>query len=122
RLGEAAKLAAASGVLSNSGWAKFPLTGGVTLIVQWGRWEGGVTSTTYNCDIAFPVAFPAACFGVYSSAGVRASNYDYVPSYRTLRQAVSVGYPTKTGANAQFFLDDTLPGNSRMFTWFAIGF
>ncbi|MCU2916725.1 phage tail protein, partial [Enterobacter hormaechei subsp. hoffmannii] len=42
RLGEAAKLAAASGVLSNSGWAKFPLTGGVTLIVQWGRWEGGV--------------------------------------------------------------------------------
>ena len=122
RLGEAAKLAAASGVLSNSGWAKFPLIGGITLMVQWGRWEGGVTSTTYKCDITFPVAFPAACFGVYSSAGVRASDYDYVPIYRTLRQAVSIGYPTKTGVHAQFFLDDTLPGNSRMFTWFAIGF
>ncbi|WP_436878570.1 gp53-like domain-containing protein [Escherichia coli] len=98
------------------------MNGGRQLIIQWGRWEGGVTSVTYNCDITFPVAFPTACFGIYSSAGVRASDYDYVPVYRTLRQAVSIGYPVKTGADAQFFLDDSLPGNSRMFTWFAIGY
>ena len=98
------------------------MNGGRQLIRQWGRWEGGVTSVTYNCDITFPVSFPTACFGIYSSAGVRTSDYDYVPAYRTLRQAVSIGYPVKTGADAQFFLDDGLPGNSRMFTWFAIGY
>ena len=121
-LGEGAKLPAATGTLAASGWLTLPMNGGRQLIIQWGRWEGGVTSVTYNCDITFPVAFPTACFGIYSSSGVRASDYDYVPVYRTLRQAVSIGYPVKTGADAQFFLDDSLPGNSRMFTWFAIGY
>lgn len=121
-LGEGAKLPAVTGTLAPSGWLTLPMNGGRQLIVQWGRWEGGTTSVTYNCDITFPVAFPTACFGIYSSAGVRASNYDNVPAYRTLRQAVSIGYPVKTGANAQFFLDDAQLGNSRMFTWFAIGY
>lgn len=90
------KLDTAIGILSNSGWAKFPLIGGMMLIVKWGRWEGGVTSTTYNCNITFPVAFPAAYFSVYSSAGVRASNYDYEPSYRTLSKLFQLAIQRKS--------------------------
>ena len=66
RLGEAAKLAAASGSIGNSGWAKFPLSGGASLIMQWGKVSvsaplnsgsavkgyDGVTS--FNYPIAFP--------------------------------------------------------------------
>ncbi|MDM7106230.1 gp53-like domain-containing protein [Klebsiella pneumoniae] len=68
RLGEAAKLAAASGSIGNSGWAKFPLSGGASLIMQWGKVSvsaplnsgsavkgyDGVTSFNY------PIAFPNA--------------------------------------------------------------
>lgn len=57
-LGEEAKLDAAQGVLFYSSWATFPLIGCNKLRVQWGRWKGDITSTTYNCDFTFPMSFP----------------------------------------------------------------
>ncbi|MEB2439862.1 phage tail protein [Citrobacter braakii] len=120
-LGEAAKLPAASGYLGANGWAKVPLSGGSTLIVQWGTWEGGTKESTYTCDITFPIAFPSACFSVAAATGVRSANYDGVADYRVVKQSVSIAMATNTGADAQFFIESGSVGHSRQFRWIAIG-
>ncbi|HAV1716394.1 TPA: hypothetical protein JG896_001817 [Enterobacter hormaechei subsp. steigerwaltii] len=68
QLGEAAKLDAATGAFSASGWTKIPVIGGQSLIVQWGAVTASSTLytsssgkgydgvTTFNYPVAFPNA------------------------------------------------------------------
>ncbi|WP_457807027.1 gp53-like domain-containing protein, partial [Cronobacter sakazakii] len=68
RLGEAAKLAAASGSIGSSGWVKFPLSGGAVLIMQWGKvsvsapLNSGSAVKGYDgvTSFSYPIAFPNA--------------------------------------------------------------
>lgn len=65
-LGEAAKLDAATGSFSSAGWTKIPVTGGQSLILQWGQIN--VSATLYTgtsvkgydgvSTFNYPVAFP----------------------------------------------------------------
>lgn len=67
-MGEAAKLAASSGSIGNSGWAKFPLSGGAVLIMQWGKvsvsapLNSGSAVKGYDgvTSFSYPIAFPNA--------------------------------------------------------------
>ncbi|MGN2893452.1 phage tail protein [Escherichia coli] len=65
RLGEAAKLAAATGSLTGNGWTKIPLTAERELIIQWGSVSNGGSGASGNAQlpIAFPRAFLAGAFG-----------------------------------------------------------
>ncbi len=56
-LGEAAKLAAPSGMLGQTGYTIFPLTGNKSLIFQWGL-IGPSDSSTGIATASFPMAFP----------------------------------------------------------------
>jgi hypothetical protein len=64
-LGEAAKLAAATGSLTGNGWTKIPLTAERELIIQWGNVSNGGSGPSGNAQlpIAFPKAFFAGAFG-----------------------------------------------------------
>lgn len=56
-LGEAAKLAAPSGTLGQTGYTIFPLSGNKSLIFQWGL-IGPSDSSTGIATTSFPMAFP----------------------------------------------------------------
>lgn len=67
-LGEAARMAAATGSLSASGWLKIPIAGGASVILQWGKvaltatLNSGAAVKGYDGVTAFnyPISFPNA--------------------------------------------------------------
>lgn len=97
------------------------------LLVQWGRINCPVGTTTGKADITFPVAFPRECFLVSASIGIQYPSYDQLTSgaasdqYRKGRQEVSIGMPSATGAPGQYFVDNN-PGDARVIQWTAIGY
>ncbi|ELJ7521075.1 phage tail protein [Escherichia coli] len=63
RLGEAAKLEAATAQLGANGWLYIPVLGGRKIIVQWGLLTGDSTYT-----IKFPIAFPGGGLSMVAMA------------------------------------------------------
>ncbi|MBG0570770.1 hypothetical protein I4O73_07200 [Enterobacter hormaechei] len=63
RLGEAAKLEAATAQLGANGWLYIPVLGGRKILVQWGLLTG---ASTYM--IKFPIAFPGGGLSMVAMA------------------------------------------------------
>ncbi len=63
RLGEAAKLEAATAQLGANGWLYIPVLGGRKILVQWGLLTGASTYT-----IKFPIAFPGGGLSMVAMA------------------------------------------------------
>ncbi|WP_175613511.1 gp53-like domain-containing protein, partial [Cronobacter sakazakii] len=63
RLGEAAKLEAATAQLGANGWLYIPVLGGRKIFVQWGLLTGASTYT-----IKFPIAFPGGGLSMVAMA------------------------------------------------------
>lgn len=101
---------------SPNGWRKDP----VGIIEQWGFSLTPAGAATANLDVVFPMQFPNACLNVVASIGVYRNDYDFNPDYRSARQEVSVGAPTKTGFDMQAFIDNYL-NSVRVVYWRAIG-
>ena len=103
-------------LLSTNGYTTLPNG----IIMQWGRFSTGMLGSTINVDLTFPKAFPNACFSFVASIGVAIGDYDFIAQYRTDKQSVSYGYPTKTGVEGQAFIDNNI-GDDRVIQWYAIG-
>ncbi|MDM7216745.1 tail fiber protein [Klebsiella pneumoniae] len=69
RLGEGAKLPAATGTLATPGWITLPLSGGRDLIIQWGIVTNGGSGIAGNAQlpIAFPKYFLGGAFGPFDT-------------------------------------------------------
>ncbi|MCM7908847.1 hypothetical protein M8T17_13515 [Enterobacter hormaechei] len=63
RLGEAAKLEAATAQLGANGWLYIPVLGGRKILVQWGLLTGASAYT-----IKFPIAFPGGGLSMVAMA------------------------------------------------------
>ncbi|MET6407409.1 phage tail protein [Enterobacter hormaechei] len=70
RLGEGAKLPAATGTLATPGWITLPLSGGRDLIIQWGIVTNGGSGISGNAQlpIAFPKYFLGGAFGPFDTS------------------------------------------------------
>ncbi|WP_313364493.1 phage tail protein [Pseudomonas sp.] len=102
---------------SNVGWERSPSG----IIRQWGVLVASAGLSTQALDIVFPMQFPNTCLNVKGSVGIWNSDYDSSPGYRSCRQDVSIGVPSKTGVDAQLFMDNNLE-SSRVLYWEAIGY
>ncbi|PUV29854.1 phage tail protein [Cronobacter sakazakii] len=122
RLGEAAKMPAASGGLAANGWAKIPVAINKNLVIQWGVISTSTTSLSYNCDIKFPISFPSACVSVSIGSGVYTGDLDRNTRYRNLKQEVTLALPGTTGIQAQLIVTDGTTGDARFLQWVAFGY
>ncbi|MEB7117798.1 phage tail protein [Enterobacter cloacae] len=122
RLGEAAKMPAASGGLAANGWAKIPVAINKNLIIQWGVIYTSTTSLSYICDIKFPIIFPSACVSVSIGSGVYTGDLDRNTRYRNLKQEVTLALPGTTGIQAQLIVTDGTTGDARFLQWVAFGY
>ncbi|MGL5226174.1 MAG: gp53-like domain-containing protein, partial [Aeromonas sp.] len=106
--------------LNRTGYVAFPTwLGG--LIMQWGRREVGlVPAGGVNVDTTFPIAYNFEAFFVLAMGSVDTPNMDFVESYRTDKQSVCMGTPTKTGVMMQMLIE-TSPQNGRVLSWFSLG-
>ncbi len=99
-LGEAAKLEAATGSLSTNGWLKIPLTGDVSVILQWGRVTAIATLSTASggkgydgvIQFNFPISFPNAPFMASASP---------MDSGNTLIETATVNPPSKSAVTVR---------------------
>lgn len=99
-LGEAAKLEAATGSLSTNGWLKVPLTGDVSVILQWGRVTVTATLATASggkgydgvTQFNFPISFPNAPF-IASASPMDSGN--------TLIETATVNPPSKSAVTVR---------------------
>lgn len=122
RLGEAAKMPAASGGLAANGWAKIPVAINKNLVIQWGVISTSTTSLSYICDIKFPISFPSACVSVSIGSGVYTGDLDRNTRYRNLKQEVTLALPGTTGIQAQLIVTDGTTGDARFLQWVAFGY
>ncbi|AMA06011.1 hypothetical protein ACJ69_21425 [Enterobacter asburiae] len=99
-LGEAAKMAAATGSLSASGWLKIPIAGGASVILQWGKvaltatLNSGAAVKGYDGVTAFnyPISFPNAALIV---------NATPMDSGETLVETATANGTSKTAATVR---------------------
>ncbi|HGL5374192.1 TPA: phage tail protein [Citrobacter farmeri] len=99
-LGEAAKLAAATGSLSASGWLKIPIFGGASVILQWGKvaltatLNSGAAVKGYDGVTVFnyPISFPNAALIV---------NATPMDSGETLVETATANGTSKTAATVR---------------------
>lgn len=104
-------------LLTSSGYQKLPSG----KIEQWGFILTPAGVATANIDVVFPMQFPNACLNAVASIGIYTADYDYVASYRSCRQELSSGVPTKTGIEMQAFMDNNL-NSVRVVYWQAVGY
>ena len=111
-------------VQAGTGYVLIPVKVGSldkTLIFQWGKLQLGTGAADYNCDIVFPIPYTDACFAIVPGSGVLTDDYEKNAAYRTLKQSVSIGIPSRYGADAQLFADNGT-GHSRYVMWISVGF
>lgn len=98
----------------DSGYAQIP---GSSLIVQWGRYDGGSATPNFS----FPIAFPSACVHVGPSGwGLGATNNAQTPMHHVRKNSV-----TRFGFGMQLVKDGydfSTTDPAGVFTWFAIGY